>query len=549
MLKNQVFLKQCKARCFTPPPPVGNRSKPTGLVLALIAAFVLFSACRSGNNAEEIIEIIDGANEPPAVPTVAITVDSDYEGAITLKYAEKPTSTSTKPISGSIADSGIVQLASYPPRGALVVSIEVGTNPPIYIGRLIGSSAISLKLKLNNSGNLELRPADSGVIIPIGTYSEFQLIRADAGTLGGSYIQEADIDLMGNAGLGVPDWEPVGTDTAPFTGNFDGDGKQIKRLYINDDTRSSVGLFGYSAGQTSLANIHIASGSVTGDYYVGGILGYNNNSDVGTISNCSNGAAITGKSRVGGVVGHIYNYKFAISDCYNSGEVKGDDTSGSGGVGGVVGDSRAEIIRCYNLGKVDSTATSSNTATGGVAGRLSSHMLACFNAGDVTSNSANNTGGLVGMFTGQGRTLLRMTASYNSGNVNGAGDCTGGLIGNMGNVIEGAGCDHKIIACYNSGNVIGPANDKTHSLVGAALIFGGTVTYTACYWKADTYTSDDTYGWPNADANAGKFTTAYFTPSTSDSAEWGTGQGTASGTYWKEGTTNGSMLPKLWYEK
>ncbi|GMO37040.1 MAG: hypothetical protein Ta2F_13140 [Termitinemataceae bacterium] len=136
---------------------------------------MLFSACRGGSNPDEIIEVIDNPNEPPTVPTVMITVGNDYTGSIKVNYLEKPasTSTTTKTISGTVAD-GAVQLASYPPRGSLIVSIQAGagTNPPIhYIGRLIGSSAISLKLKLNNLGNIELRPADSeSNKIPIGIY-------------------------------------------------------------------------------------------------------------------------------------------------------------------------------------------------------------------------------------------------------------------------------------------------------------------------------------------------------------------------------------------
>ncbi|GMO45107.1 MAG: hypothetical protein Ta2B_26150 [Termitinemataceae bacterium] len=84
--------------------------------------------------------------------------------------------------------------------GSLIVSIVTGINPPIYVGRLI-ESYITLKLNLTApSGDLELRPADSESIIPIGTYAEFQLINNDDTTLTGSYIQEAYLDLMGDIG-------------------------------------------------------------------------------------------------------------------------------------------------------------------------------------------------------------------------------------------------------------------------------------------------------------------------------------------------------------
>ncbi|GMO32551.1 MAG: hypothetical protein Ta2F_08460 [Termitinemataceae bacterium] len=38
---------------------------------------------------------------------------------------------------------------------------------------------------------------------------------------------------MGDSGLGVPDWEPIGinTDTARFAGTFDGDGSESGKYW------------------------------------------------------------------------------------------------------------------------------------------------------------------------------------------------------------------------------------------------------------------------------------------------------------------------------
>ncbi|GMO37211.1 MAG: hypothetical protein Ta2F_13410 [Termitinemataceae bacterium] len=411
----------------------------------------------------------------------------------------------TKSISGTVADSGVVTLPSQPPKGALIVSIVPGTEAPIYIGRLIGSSAISLKLNLTApSGNLELRSADSG-IIPIGTYAEFQLINTNTETLGGSYKQEADIDLMGNAGLSVPDWEPIGTSTAAFTGNFDGDGKNIKRLYINvnDPTDTSIenlGLFGYAGGSFSLSNVHIASGSVTGYYsYISGLLGRANSDTLGTITGCSNSATIAGGSLVGGIVGKAVNVE--ISNCYNTGTVNAAENVSSTAVGGVVGQltGSGKIVACYNTGNV---TFQYSEMIGGVAGSVTSEMIACYNSGDVTGLTA--VGGVLGSDHGGG----------------------------------------KITACYNTGNITGTNTAEEFSI----LSFGGNVK--ACYWQDGKCSSNNSVGWTGGTADVGKFTT-FFTPDTNantGSAEWGTGLG-GSGAYWKVGTTNGNSLPKLWYEK
>ncbi|GMO38940.1 MAG: hypothetical protein Ta2F_15320 [Termitinemataceae bacterium] len=523
---------------------------------------MLFSACRSGSNSEEIIEIIDNPNEPPTVPTVMITVGNDYTGAIKVNYLEKPasTSTTTKTISGTVAD-GAVQLASYPPRGSLIVSIQAGaeTNPPIhYIGRLIGSSAISLKLKLNNLGNLELRPADSDSNkIPIGTYAEFQLIN---GTLGSNYKQEADIDLMGDSGLGVPDWEPIGTSTAAFTGTYDGDGKLIKRLYINADTRDNVGLFGYATGSATFTDVHIASGSVTGKIYVGGLLGYGYDNSAGAISDCSNAADITstsyaGTCAAGGVVGST---SAIMTRCSNSGTV-----TGSGGrVGGVAGASYANMVLCSNSGKVEN----SSNRTGGVLGYMyggypnSTSILGCSNTGDITAS------GVVGGILGNGQKRVEITACYNTGNITSTtpGYMTGGILGgtyeiesmawfyitacyNIGEVkgktaaggIAGLlNSTDSLNACYSTGKITGDSD--IHSMVGNKE--NSNTTVTACYWKANgaTSPSSDSTGYTEITGN-------FFTPPST--GEWGTGDGSESGKYWKANVDYTENLPKLWYEE
>ncbi|GMO33825.1 MAG: hypothetical protein Ta2F_09780 [Termitinemataceae bacterium] len=511
MFQNQVFLKQCKAGCFTPPPPPRWQSKPTGLVLALVAAFVLFSACRGGSNPDEIIEVIDNPNEPPPVPTVAITIGGDYTGTtLTINYLERPAqaSTETKSISGTITDKGVVTLPSQPPKGALIVSIQAGqdTSPHIYIGRQTGLSTISLNLNLDASGNIELRPANEG-IIPIGTYAEFQLINTDDTTRAGSYIQEADLDLMGDSGLGVPDWLPigqiVGSKIEQFKGTFDGKNKQIKHLYINKPNDSYMGLFGY-VSNANFANVHIVSGSVTGKEYVGGLLGRKNTGSGDTIINCSNGATITGKKYVGGVAGQAM--AGPMKGSYNTGNITGEQY-----VGGIVGyiylvagtSNYFEIIGNYNTGNV--TGTTSDV--GGIVGsnwHNRTHITACYNTGKI--ECPDNTGGIAGSFNFQ----------------------------------------TDVTACYNIGEVTGITD--SYSVLGSD---SGSDMITACYWKA---AGSVTAGGPSATGYT-EITATYFTPSTDTTAtppgsvEWGTGDGSGSGKYWKAGTTNGKSLPQLWWEK
>ena len=76
-------------------------------------------------------------------------------------------------------------------------------------------------------------------------------------------VLTADIDLAGY------DWTPIGGGTAGkiFRGTFDGQGHEVRNLYIDLTDTSNVGLFGnisgYNvAGGSAVRNLTVASGSV-----------------------------------------------------------------------------------------------------------------------------------------------------------------------------------------------------------------------------------------------------------------------------------------------
>ena len=88
---------------------------------------------------------------------------------------------------------------------------------------------------------------------------------------------------------------------------------------------------------------------------VGGVCGYNDGTD-GTIKSCYNTASVSvsGQYYVGGVCG--YNYDGTITNCFNKGTVSGTGDY----VGGVCGINRNGITNCYYL---------SGTAKGGINGK------------------------------------------------------------------------------------------------------------------------------------------------------------------------------------
>ena len=97
----------------------------------------------------------------------------------------------------------------------------------------------------------------------------------------------------------LSEWTPIGNSISgnPYEGTFNGDGHTISGLYINNSTADDQGLFGYVSGKVQNLSV---SGSVSGNNFVGGVVGDNS----GTVINCAFSGSVKGSGiYVGGVVG------------------------------------------------------------------------------------------------------------------------------------------------------------------------------------------------------------------------------------------------------
>ena len=151
-----------------------------------------------------------------------------------------------------------------------------------------------------------------------------------------------DVDISGygkdtefNDGNG---WIPIGTSQNSFAGSFDGDGKVITGLYINDNDIGDVGLFGYAAYGSTIKNLGVVDADVTGNNYVGVVVGCTE----GYITCCYSTGRVRGEYFVGGVAGYVYNITNSYSLCM---------VRGVSPVGGVAGNS-FNVINCYSAGDV-----------------------------------------------------------------------------------------------------------------------------------------------------------------------------------------------------
>ncbi len=129
---------------------------------------------------------------------------------------------------------------------------------------------------------------------------------------------------------GVQSWTPMGTSSRGYIGIFDGNGKTVSGIYINDSSYYQ-GLFGYVSSGGTVQNLGVVNSYVFSSDFVGGVVGDNN----GTVQNCYNTGAVAAASSlayVGGVVGFNGG---TVQNCYNTGAVAA--ASSLAYVGGVVG--------------------------------------------------------------------------------------------------------------------------------------------------------------------------------------------------------------------
>ena len=203
-------------------------------------------------------------------------------------------------------------------------------------------------------------------------------------------------------------WQPIGTSHNSFTGTFDGQGYEIRDLFINRPDEMYVGLFGVVGEGGVVQNTGVVNATVTGYEYVGGLMGGNagsvtNSYFTGSVSNSG------GQGWVGGLVGENGG---TVSNSYSTGNV-----IGVAEVGGLVGENMGTVSNSYCTGNVAGAAD-----VGGLVGEHEQNTISnCYATGNVTGNC--RVGGLVGQ--NHAGTVCN---SYSTGSVAGAAD-VGGLVG------------------------------------------------------------------------------------------------------------------------
>ena len=323
----------------------------------------------------------------------------------------------------------------------------------------------------------------------------------DAGCTGYELVADLDFDTNGNGEADAGDaywndgagWVPIGDREHKFTADFDGNNHTIASLYINRSEDNHIGLFGY-ASRSSIKQVGIVSIAVSGNQYIGGLAGHNEN---GTIIGSYATGSVSGNVYVGGLVGHSENG--TISGSYTAGSVSSEGYYIEGYcIGGLVGSNHYATIN----GNYSASNVSGGNSVGGLVGWNGGGTISgSYATGSVSGNG--HVGGLVGSNHGT------INSSYAIGDVSGGGDDIGGLVGR-----NESGT--TITASYAAGRV---------STSGDTFYIGGLVGYdaggtiTASYWDTQTSGQAGSYG------GVGKTTDELQSPTTNSGiyADWDAG--------------------------
>ena len=190
----------------------------------------------------------------------------------------------------------------------------------------------------------------------------------DGNTYEGEYIV-----LSGDINLGGKELAPIGSESVPFKGSFDGSGNSIRNLKIST-VGDNVALFRYNSG--TISRLFLKNAQVSAAEGIGGICAYNS----GTIEYCGIESGELHINDNGGNVGGIALFNYGtVNACFNSADI----VNGAG-LAGIVYSNEANgvVENCYNLGVIK--ATSGNAS--GICDSNYGTVRSCFNSGELTKS-------------------------------------------------------------------------------------------------------------------------------------------------------------------
>jgi len=259
----------------------------------------------------------------------------------------------------------------------LLTTSTAWAQDPATIGSIHYSSTLSA-YEINSVDNLN----DLAVYVNgTGTYSTGDSESTTHTCSGMTFKMTAPITYDGS----VNNYTPIGNDSQSFDGTFDGQGKTISGININNTSARYQAIFGSVQG--TVKNLVVSNCSIVAYQKVGAIAGTLQGR--GTIENCSVGNYVTlsGNSGIGGISGG--NDGGTIKGCTCAATINGTKAAGCNAyyLGGIAGSAS-------NAGGPTPYLTD-NRFTGAIAGYLDDYIGAIVgrsNNASLTNNIYTSTG-------------------------------------------------------------------------------------------------------------------------------------------------------------
>lgn len=263
---------------------------------------------------------------------------------------------------------------------------------------------------------------------------------------------------------------PIGNDTIPFKGHFDGNNKTISQLNISKSSYDNIALFSNIA-DSEIKNLVMKDSNFSGNSYCAAIAGQSKNSVVSNI--LLTDSSLSGVANSGGIVGEAQST--IITDC----KIRNTDFDYSsfniGAIAGSVTDSRIENS---SIELDDKTMLNGSENVGGISGLSNNSILINNEFSGKLLASDNNVGGIVGKAI---KTKISKGKNLSKQMLNGAKNI-GGIAGLVENscIIENSASSCQINS--TSGNAGGIAGKITDSYI------------TDCYSSKEVSTTANTVG-------------------------------------------------------
>ena len=211
-------------------------------------------------------------------------------------------------------------------------------------------------------------------------------------------------------------WTPIGTDTKPFEGIFDGQGYSISGVFV-EDTIAYMGFFGVTGYSSEIKNFRLVNSyfnqqATSGDGYTGSVAGELR----GGMSNVySNAIVKSGYIQIGGMVARTktnssFTSKVNIKNCWFDGTVIGGTTGRY--LGGIVaavirGTCNMENVLFTGVIYTDHNVSGDGVYAGGIIGdgkanSTTINLKSVISAGQIMGE---NSGNLVHAVIGRVRTV------------------------------------------------------------------------------------------------------------------------------------------------